>query len=131
MSLVGCTVLITGGGSGIGRATAVAFAEGNANVVLVDRCEEALLHTKNLVVAKGAQCATFCGDVKDSSTAVESLSKAVEAFGELTFAVNCAGIEGGLAGEYHMHAMGNGGIVDLLSLFQGRGPPFMRCQRRI
>jgi NAD(P)-dependent dehydrogenase (short-subunit alcohol dehydrogenase family) len=96
MSLSGVTVLVTGAASGIGRATAIAFAKESANLVLVDNNANGLLDLYNVIDPTGARCVVFTGDVRDERTASTSVGMAVERFGELNMAINCAGIEGAL-----------------------------------
>ena len=79
------TFVVTGGGSGLGAATARMFAENGANVVLADVNEEA-----------GETTASEIGDrakfVRTDVTDEGSVGAALEAFGALNGVVNCAGI---------------------------------------
>ncbi|MFE0450664.1 SDR family NAD(P)-dependent oxidoreductase [Streptomyces sp. NPDC058914] len=88
----GRTVLVTGGGSGIGRATALAFAAEGARVVVAGRNRAALGETVALVERSGGTAAGQVADVTRPAD-VEGLVRAVvERFGSLDVAVNNAGV---------------------------------------
>src|SRR3954464_7700459 len=92
--LEGKSTLITGGGGGIGRATALVFAREGARVAVADAAEEAAKETVALVNAAGGQAMSLTGDVTDSA-AVQAMVKAVvSAYGRLDCAFNNAGIAG-------------------------------------
>ncbi|MBD0329103.1 MAG: SDR family oxidoreductase [Thermoleophilia bacterium] len=80
MRVEGSTFLVTGGGSGLGAATARALAEGGANVVVADLREGE---------APGRFVET---DVRDAESVRAAVRTAVDEFGALNGAVNCAGI---------------------------------------
>ncbi|MBN8875483.1 MAG: glucose 1-dehydrogenase [Rhodospirillales bacterium] len=92
--LAGKSALITGGGGGIGRATALAFAREGARVAVADAMEDAARQTVALVNEAGGQAMSLSGDVTDPA-AVESMVKGVvSAYGRLDVAFNNAGIAG-------------------------------------
>lgn len=95
----GRLVLVTGAGSGIGRATALAFAEAGARVVVVDRDTGAALRTAGEARARGAADAwAETADVADEQ-AVEKLAERVTAaHGVVDVLVNNAGV--GLGGAF-------------------------------
>ncbi|MGA5017942.1 SDR family oxidoreductase [Streptomyces griseoincarnatus] len=95
----GGLVLVTGAGSGIGRATALAFAEAGARVVAVDRDTGAALRTAGEARARGAADAwAETADVADEQ-AVEKLAERVTAaHGVVDVLVNNAGV--GLGGAF-------------------------------
>jgi NAD(P)-dependent dehydrogenase (short-subunit alcohol dehydrogenase family) len=97
MSFVGKTALVTGGGSGIGRATALLLAERGAQVVVSGRRLESLEETVALVQDKGGQARAVAGDIASEKDVAAMVGTAVEAFGSLDVAVNNAGDEGVLA----------------------------------
>ncbi|MFH8657719.1 SDR family oxidoreductase [Streptomyces afghaniensis] len=95
----GQLVLVTGAGSGIGRATALAFAEAGARVVAVDRNAEAAARTAESSRTAGAPAAwAETVDVSDEQ-AMEKLAEKVTAeYGTVDVLVNNAGI--GLSGSF-------------------------------
>jgi NAD(P)-dependent dehydrogenase (short-subunit alcohol dehydrogenase family) len=99
----GKVALITGGASGIGRATALTFAREGAKLIIADMNEEGGQQTVHLITEKGGKAIFVQTDVTQA-TAVEALiSKAVETYGRLDCAHNNAGISGGgraLTAEY-------------------------------
>ena len=87
-------VLVTGAGSGIGRATALAFAESGAHVMISDVDETGLRHTASLIGEHTSQYASAYCDVADEKS-VRSLIEATEKkFGKLDVAFNNAGVGG-------------------------------------
>ncbi len=87
-------VLITGGTSGIGRATAVAFAEQGANVVISGRREVEGAESVSLIQKAGGQGLFVRGDVSEESEIEALVAKTLERFGRLDFAFNNAGVGG-------------------------------------
>lgn len=86
--------LVTGACSGLGLATAKAFAEAGAAVVLADRNERALeVVTKELTSAGHRAIGVIC-DVSDETQAAAMVERAVTTFGRLDMAYNNAGILG-------------------------------------
>jgi NAD(P)-dependent dehydrogenase (short-subunit alcohol dehydrogenase family) len=99
--LEGKVTLVTGGASGIGRATALACTREGVKLILADLQEEGGHHTVHLITAKGGEASFVQTDVTHA-TAVEALiSKAVARYGRLDCAHNNAGISGqGIAGDH-------------------------------
>lgn len=85
--------LITGAGVGIGRATALAFAEAGADVALVSIGEDDLNETACLVRETGRRAHTVVADVSDGRAIAEAVASAVRELGRLDFAVSNAGVE--------------------------------------
>lgn len=83
--LAGRTALITGGGAGIGAATAALFCAEGAAVILVDRDTAALERTMDAIAAAtpGARIAHHVADVAQSAEAAKAVAVALEAFGAL------------------------------------------------
>ncbi|MGP2438732.1 SDR family NAD(P)-dependent oxidoreductase, partial [Streptomyces sp. JW3] len=95
----GQLVLVTGAGGGIGRATALAFAEAGARVVAVDRNGAAALDTAERARAAGAQAAwAETTDVSDEQAMEKLAGKVAAEHGVLDILVNNAGI--GLSGSF-------------------------------
>lgn len=79
---------VTGAGSGIGRAAALAFAREGANLVLADISEESNRATAGLVEEAGARAIAVRCDVADGGDVKSALAKGMEAFGGLDIAFN-------------------------------------------
>ncbi|MFJ6138130.1 SDR family NAD(P)-dependent oxidoreductase [Kitasatospora sp. NPDC092286] len=136
------SVLVTGGGSGIGRAIALAFAREGARVAVAGRTGSSLAETVGLVEREGGKAVALVADVTNSQDAARLVRETVEHFGGLDVAVNNAGILGTpapvadleedewrrvldtnltgtwLAMKYeiaHMRANGGGAIVNIAS----------------
>ena len=90
--LEGKTILITGGGRGIGRATALVAAREGANVVVSDLAPDGIEETVGLVNEAGGQARAVTGDVTSSDDVDAMVKTAVDAFGRLDAAFNNAGI---------------------------------------
>jgi NAD(P)-dependent dehydrogenase (short-subunit alcohol dehydrogenase family) len=96
----GKVALVTGGASGIGRATALTFAREGAKLIIADMNEDGGHQTVHMITEQGGEAVFVKTDVTQA-TAVEALiSKAVETYGRLDCAHNNAGISGfGIAGD--------------------------------
>ncbi len=90
----GKVALITGGTSGIGRATAIAFAEQGVDVVIAGRREAEGAESLTLVQKAGGQGLFVRVDVNDESEIEAMVAKTLERFGRLDFAFNNAGVGG-------------------------------------
>jgi len=84
--------LVTGASSGIGKATALAFAKKGAKVVVVDWIENK--DTMNLIKDLGGEAIFVKCDVSKAADVKAMVEKTMEAFGRLDYAFNNAGIEG-------------------------------------
>jgi NAD(P)-dependent dehydrogenase (short-subunit alcohol dehydrogenase family) len=90
--LKGKAAIVTGGDSGIGRATSIAFAKEGADIAIVYLEEhDDAAETKRLVEKEGVRCVTIAGDVGDEKFCREAIEKTVKAFGHLDIVVNNAG----------------------------------------
>ncbi|SOR82013.1 MULTISPECIES: SDR family NAD(P)-dependent oxidoreductase [Streptomyces] len=88
----GRTTLVTGGGSGIGRGIALAFAAEGANVVVAGRRQEPLDETVALIEAAGGKALAVTADVTRADDVRALVDAAVDRFGSLDVAVNNAGV---------------------------------------
>ena len=91
-NLEGKSALVTGGASGIGRATALAFAREGARVAVADILEEAAQCTVTEIEAMGGQALAIACDVTDDDAVKAMIAATVDAFGGLDCAFNNAGI---------------------------------------
>ena len=89
----GKVAFVTGASSGIGRATALAFAREGASVVVADLAAGGAGETARLIEQAGGQALTVACDVTSSDQIEEALAAAVERFGRVDIAFNNAGIE--------------------------------------
>jgi NAD(P)-dependent dehydrogenase (short-subunit alcohol dehydrogenase family) len=90
--LDGKTALITGGGRGIGRATALLFAREGARVAVADQSAEGAAETVALINRDGGQAISIAADVTKADAVAAMIASAVTAFGRLDCAFNNAGI---------------------------------------
>ncbi|MFF4490596.1 SDR family NAD(P)-dependent oxidoreductase [Streptomyces sp. NPDC001544] len=88
----GKTALVTGAGSGIGRAVALAFAAEGASVVAAGRTAVSLGETVALIEKEGGTAAAVTADVTRSEDVRALVHRTVELFGSLDVAVNNAGV---------------------------------------
>ena len=88
----GKVALVTGGGGGIGRAAALAFAREGARVAVADFAAAAARDTVALINAAGGQAITLTGDVTRAKDVRAMLEDTVTAYGRLDCAFNNAGI---------------------------------------
>lgn len=89
---VGKNVLITGGGTGIGRATALAFAREGATVAVAGRRAEPLDQTVRLIKNEGGDASAFVADVSSPADAERLVADAADHHGGLHIAFNNAGV---------------------------------------
>src|ERR1700688_3178774 len=86
--------LITGAGSGIGRATSKIFAREGAKLVLADVIEDGGLQTLAMVGDTGRDAIFVKADVSNPGDVEAAVAKAVQTYGRIDCAFNNAGIEG-------------------------------------
>ena len=89
----GRVAVVTGAGSGIGLATAQAFAESGAAVVLADSNEQPLRTAAAELTSAGHQALDVGCDVSDEKQVAALVERTVDTFGRLDFAFNNAGIQ--------------------------------------
>jgi NAD(P)-dependent dehydrogenase (short-subunit alcohol dehydrogenase family) len=94
----GKVLLVTGGGTGIGRAAALAFARRGAHgIVVAGRRIEEIEAIAAAVEALGTTALAIPTDVSDETQVQQLIARAIEHFGRLDVAFNNAGIEGAFA----------------------------------
>ena len=87
----GKVVVVTGGSSGIGKATAIKLAGAGAKVILVARGEEKLVETKNEIEAAGGKCWMYTADVSDLASCDGLVARVLKEHGTCHYLVNNAG----------------------------------------
>ena len=134
--------VITGAGSGVGKATAIALAQQGWNVALVGRRENVLLETAGLAGEHGVRVVTCVCDIGDAAAVAEMGRSVIAEFGDVEVLVNAAGtnaprrslevlsladyhamIDTNMNGAYYcvqaflpqMRARGSGTIVNIVS----------------
>lgn len=88
------TIVITGGASGIGRATALIFAREGANVVVSDINADGAERVANQVVQQGAKSLAVPCDVTSRAEVDDLIARAIDTFGRVHFLFNSAGAAG-------------------------------------
>src|SRR5215831_5274041 len=99
----GKVALVTGGASGIGRATALTLAREGAKLIIADMNEEGGHQTVHMIMEKGGEAIFVRIDVSKAVEVQALISQAVKTYGRLDCAHNNAGISGGgraLTAEY-------------------------------
>jgi 3-oxoacyl-[acyl-carrier protein] reductase len=90
--VTGRVALVTGASQGIGRACALALAEGGALIALAARNEEKLAAVAKEIADKGGQAATFRMDVSNEADVKSAVKAVIERFGKIEILVNNAGV---------------------------------------
>lgn len=90
-ALEGKVAVVTGAGSGIGRAAAVKLAEAGADVVIIARSQEALQVVAGEVQATGRRALVQALDVSDGSAVERAVQATLDAFGRIDILINNAG----------------------------------------
>ena len=96
-TLEGKVALITGGGSGIGRATALKLASEGVKIMIADYVPEGAERVVKAIKEAGGEASCVAADVSVTAQVELMVNKAVEAYGRLDYAFNNAGIEGTIA----------------------------------
>jgi NAD(P)-dependent dehydrogenase (short-subunit alcohol dehydrogenase family) len=112
--------LVTGGGTGIGRATALALAADGCRVVVVGDVVETLQQTTNDIRGRGREADFVVCDVRDAASVRAACEQACDVHG-LDIAVNSAGVSGGDApapcADYDIDRFDDILAIDLRGLF--------------
>jgi 3-oxoacyl-[acyl-carrier protein] reductase len=90
--VTGRVALITGASQGIGRACALALAEGGASIALGARNQEKLAQVAKEIESKGGQAAAFPMDVGNEEEVKAAVKSGLERFGKIDILVNNAGV---------------------------------------
>lgn len=98
--LQGKVALVTGGSTGIGRATALAFAARGASVVIASRTQQTGAEVVRSIQETGGQALWVKTDVSQAAEVEAMVKSAIESFGRLDYAFNNAG-SGGNGGLIH------------------------------
>lgn len=93
--------VITGAGSGIGRAIALGFAQQGATVAVIDRDVDGCTETVAQIARSGGKAVAIACDVADAASVSAAAQRTMEMFGDCDVLVNCAGV------------MGSGGLDEL------------------
>jgi NAD(P)-dependent dehydrogenase (short-subunit alcohol dehydrogenase family) len=148
--LEGKIALITGAGSGVGRAAMQIFSKEGAKVVGVSRTQSALDETLRLVKAAGGKGAVVSADLSTEAGVAKTMKATLDAFGRIDILVNSAGVgyswmeksEGSMndiattsldkmskLAVLEMKKQGGGAIVNVTSIsgFQGLGVAHSYC----
>jgi NAD(P)-dependent dehydrogenase (short-subunit alcohol dehydrogenase family) len=94
MNLLGKVAIVTGGTSGIGRATAIAYAQQGAKVVVAGRRSVEGEETVKIIKNEGGDAFSIQADVTQESDVKAMIDKTIEVFGRLDIAFNNAGTYG-------------------------------------
>jgi NAD(P)-dependent dehydrogenase (short-subunit alcohol dehydrogenase family) len=92
--LAGQVALVTGGASGIGRATVRVFAAEGAQVAIVDRDGDGARAVADQVTQSGGRAQPFVADLADPAAIEQTVGAVLEAFGRVDVLVNSAGVSG-------------------------------------
>ncbi len=92
MNLQNKTIVITGGGQGLGRAMAISFAKSGANIALIDLNEALLKESKTLIEQEGAKVKYYLANVSIESEVELTFSQINDDFNGIDGLVNNAGI---------------------------------------
>ena len=95
--LQGKVVLVTGGGSGIGRATSLRAAQEGAKIMIADYVPEGAERTVKMIKDAGGTASCVAADVAIAAQVEMMVNKTVETYGRIDGAYNNAGIEGRMA----------------------------------
>lgn len=121
MNFEGKVALITGGGNGIGRATALAFATRGARVVVVDQDGASAERVAATIKQQGGDALSITADVTKSADVAAYVKETLDAHGRIDIFFNNAGIEGKIAktAEYDEEVFDKVIAVNLKGVFLG------------
>src|SRR4051812_31543162 len=102
-SLAGKIAIVTGAGSGVGRATALRLAGEGASTVLVGRRRDALAETAAFISAGGGAALVTPADVADEIAVADVVARGVAEFGGVDYLINAAAV--GLYGAAERYSL--------------------------
>src|SRR5689334_19119294 len=113
--------IVTGGGSGIGKAISLLYSSEGAKIVVSDLNEQAGIETVNEIKSKGGEAIFVKADTSKPDDSKNVVDQAVKSFGGLHIAVNNAGIGGPLKpiGEYPIDGWEKVISINLSGVFYG------------
>lgn len=94
MDLTGKTALVTGAGSGIGKAAALILGKRGARVAVLSRTESEIVKTKEEIEEAGGEALALTGDVSHEEAMKDAVERIASAWGRLDIVVANAGING-------------------------------------
>ena len=94
MRLKDKVAIVTGGGQGIGKAIALAFAREGASVIIAGRTIKTLEETCNEITGKGGKAVFIQADISKEDQVERLVSETVRQFGKLDILVNNSGVAG-------------------------------------
>ena len=94
MEFAGKVALVTGAGSGIGKAAALRLAAGGASVVAISRTLDEVAATRDEIVAKGGKALAIDADISKESEMEAVIAQTLASYGRLDIVVANAGING-------------------------------------
>ncbi len=116
--LDGKVALVTGGASGIGRATALAMAREGARVAVSDLSKDGIEGTVTLINGIGGQSIAIQGDVTREADVANMVARTVSAFGRIDCAFNNAGVAGRSVGPpgQRIHELSEASVARMFSV---------------
>ena len=94
MEFAGKVALVTGAGSGIGKATALRLAASGASVAVISRTRDEIEATRDQIVAKGGEALAVVADVSEPAEMKAAVERVITRYGQIDIVVANAGING-------------------------------------
>ena len=116
--LSGKTTIITGAGSGIGKAIAIAFAQEGSNLILASRNTESLNNTRDQIKKSGGNAIVVPTDVSKESDVINLFKTSTQEFDKIDILINNSGVmEGGSLENLSLKTWNNVINVNLTGVF--------------
>ncbi len=115
------TAIVTGAGSGIGRAISILYASEGARLILTDLDDKGGNETSDMIIKKGGEAIFIHADTSKPDDSKMVVDQALKKFGALHIAVNNAGVAGPLKplGEYPVDGWDKVISINLSGVFYG------------